>query len=271
MGVLPSLNDRECPVPACGPAEWSPVRPLTSHPHGNARLLHRLRKKGHVVDPVLFALIRERLAAPEPRQERRVPRPASGRESCCPSPRRTRRTRCRADCRVPPEDQPAVGEMVERNGRARHLPRSPPRQRRHHRPDADSLRSHGDGRQRHPRVCERLLHSQPDVVPREHPVPSGLLRLIREFRHESRVRELLEWGKIDSVLQLRLLRSPQMPICSLVDFAKYLFSAEHRHSSLGGYSEGGEGGSHQDCSPIALYVQWTHRRVWRRVGFWIYT
>ena len=119
------VGDGDRAVPPGRPAEGRAVRPLASHPHGNARLLHRRRLERHVVDPVLFPLIGERLAAPQPRQHVETLVQLSCPELVVGLLAKRRELRVGRTAESHPEDQPAVGEVVERYGRTRHLPGPP--------------------------------------------------------------------------------------------------------------------------------------------------
>lgn len=65
--------------------------------------------------------------------------------------------------------------------------------RRDHRPEPDPPGRRGDCRQRDPRIRHRQDRLVPaHVIPHEHPVPAGLLRLNRQPRDDRRVGELIE-------------------------------------------------------------------------------
>ena len=117
------VGDGDRAVPPGRPAEGRAVRPLAAHPHGNARLLHRRRLERHVVDPVLFPLIGERLAAPQPRQHVETLVQLSRPELVVGLLAKRRELRVGRTAESHPEDQPAVGEVVDRYCRTRHLPR----------------------------------------------------------------------------------------------------------------------------------------------------
>ena len=58
-------------------------------------------------------------------------------------------------------------------------------------PIVHPLRGDGDGRQRDPRVGERLERVVPEVVPDEDAVPPGVLRRHRHLGDDARIGELL--------------------------------------------------------------------------------
>jgi hypothetical protein len=96
------------------------------------------------------------------------------------------------------ERQPAAAEHVQRRRLARDLDRPPPGQRRDHRAEPDALGRGRNRRQRDLRVGD-MGHGRPpvDVIPHEHPIPSGLLGLDREARDQPWIGELVEERHVD--------------------------------------------------------------------------
>ena len=89
------------------------------------------------------------------------------------------------------EHDAAGRQPVERRGLLGDQLHAAPRQRQHHRADAHPLRGHGDRRQRHPRIGERLVRSVPQVVPHEQAVPAGRLGGGGDVGDDARLGELL--------------------------------------------------------------------------------
>src|SRR5260370_18476119 len=78
------------------------------------------------------------------------------------------------------QDEAPIGEVIERDGLARHFPGSPARKRRYHCSQAYMLRASSDGGQYHPGVVGRFV-AHIDTIPDKHTVPARPFRVYGEI------------------------------------------------------------------------------------------
>ena len=101
------------------------------------------------------------------------------------------------------EHEATATQVVERHGLARHLPRPPARERRDQRADPHAVGRDRDRGEREPRVDERDVFFEEEVVPHEEPVPTRLLGLAREIEQQVDVTEGSERREVQRVLHTR--------------------------------------------------------------------
>src|SRR6266849_1328930 len=74
------------------------------------------------------------------------------------------------------QDEAPIGEVIERDGLARHFPGSPARKRRYHCSQAYALRASGNGSQYHPGVVGRFV-AHIDTIPDKDTIPACPFRV----------------------------------------------------------------------------------------------
>ena len=145
--------DGEEPLVPCRPAERPGLAVEPRDPHRHARPLDRARQEAHAVDRVVLAPVVDGLTRPCGRQdlERLVEHPRAPPVVDLLARHRVLASELVA-AEADPERQPAAAEPVERRRLPGDLDRSPPCERRHHRPEPHARGRGGDRRQRDPRV-----------------------------------------------------------------------------------------------------------------------
>jgi hypothetical protein len=191
-GERRAVADREDAVVAGGAAQRGAVGPHAAQPHRGARPLHRRRAHLRAVEVERRAVVGDRLARPQRHEqlERLVEQARPGAPVGLLAEGGDLTPAVAAEAGA--EDHAPARQAVEHRDLAGDLPRTPARQRRHHRPEAHALGGQGDGSQRDPRVgdVERVVRH--DVVPEEHAVPAGLLGARADVGQGAHVGELAE-------------------------------------------------------------------------------
>src|SRR5262249_61615399 len=152
----------------------------------------RRRSERHLVDSVVLAVERERLTAPEARDDRKPFVKPLGAHARVEGLMHVREAGIAGGTGAEADDKPAVRELIDRRRLARGGPRPSPWQRDDLDPEPDLTGPNRHSRDRDPRVARRhrRVPLVPDVVLEKDPVPAGCLRELRELDEETRVTAL---------------------------------------------------------------------------------
>jgi hypothetical protein len=196
-----AIEERKRTVPARRPAEGGAVGPVAADPDRNPGRLDRRRQEPGLADAVVAPLERERLPAPEPREDREPLVEHGGADPeigllAEGAPLRLASPRAAEPCA---EHETPRREVIQRDRLAGDLPGSSTRERGDERADPQSGGSLRNGREGDPGVGDRGRPVPVHVVPDEEAVPSGLLGVARELGEEERVAERAEVGEVESV------------------------------------------------------------------------
>ena len=194
--------DRRHAVAPRGAPQGTAVGPDDSHPHRDARRLHRSGEERGPVDGQVPALEREALTRPEAEQHLETLVEALGAHAVVGRLAEGTELGIGWLAQAHAEHGPPAREMVEGDRLAGQLPGPPPGNRRHHRAQPDALGRLRDGAQHDPGIVdrERVVGVDEHVVPEEEAVPTRALGRVTQLDEVGRVAEV---GDADPVAHER--------------------------------------------------------------------